>query len=310
MAEAENAIDWEKAILNPTAAKQEKPTEKVVTAEEFITSWPLNSSVRIPRFAPPERISFYCNGKCSKETTWRKEGDAQAIHDGMSKATIYSAAYMCNLCQRTNLVVIYREMSFEQIDVTSPPAAVGRPTPTPRKMMITATVMKIGQYPSQSIELPKGLEKSLGAEAAGLYKKGIICRNVGYGLGSASYIRRVVENKTNELIEVAAELAESFGVDSEVVKQMRAAADSSVYTTYEDKLKVAGTVYPDSLRVGSVNPLKVLYGLVSKGIHSLSEAECLQVFDDTVEVFDYVFTNLKAQVADRKTFMEKVKKLS
>jgi hypothetical protein len=175
---------------------------------------------------------------------------------------------------------------------------------------VVVGVLKVGQYPAPSVALPKGLEKNLGLEASSLYRKALICKNNGFGLAAASYIRRVVEDKTNEVIEVAAQLAESHAIDASVVAKMRVIGSSTDYTPYEEKLKIAATVFPDSLKVGSINPLKTLYNLVSKGIHGLSEAECVTIASETADVFEFVFTKLKSQVADQKAFIEKVKKLS
>ena len=185
-----------------------------------------------------------------------------------------------------------------------------QPLPPPSVYNVLVSVMKIGQYPPLSVSLPIALAKNLGPDAAALYRKGLQCRNSGFGLAAVGYFRRVVEDKTNELIEVATKLAESHSVDVDTVTRMRAAANSTEYTRYEDKLKIAATVFPDSLKVDNMNPLKVLFGLVSKGIHSLSEAECIEIADETTDVFDFIFTNLRAQVEDRKAFANKVKKLS
>jgi hypothetical protein len=181
------------------------------------------------------------------------------------------------------------------------------PAPSTHKVLVG--VVKIGQYPEPAVGIPKGLSKNLGKEAAGLYRKALICRNHGFGLAAVGYMRRVVEDKTNELIEIAAKLAESHNVDPAVVTKMREAADSTKYTTYEAKLEFAATVFPENLKVGGANPLSVLYGLVSKGLHGLAEPECIATADETRDVFEYVFEKLQAEVDDRKAFMDKVKKL-
>jgi hypothetical protein len=138
----------------------------------------------------------------------------------------------------------------------------------------------------------------------------LICRNIGYGLAAAGYIRRVVEDKTNELIDVVAKYAEISGVDATKVEEIRAAANSTTaYTPYDKKLEIASTVFPDSLRVGGKNPLFSLFKLVSEGIHGKSEEECVKVAEDTDLVFQYVFTNLKAQTEVRKAYIEKMKEL-
>ena len=80
-------------------------------------------------------------------------------------------------------------------------------------------------------------------------------RNNGYGLAAVSYMRRVVEDKTNELIEVAAQFEEADGVDADIVAKTRAAADPTTgYTAYEEKLRIAAAMFP-GLKVGSINPL-------------------------------------------------------
>lgn len=188
--------------------------------------------------------------------------------------------YVCGLCNRSYLIILYLELEHE--DLPKPSSRMGvRST----KRVITK-VQKIGQHPAQSIDVPKGLEKNLGANAISLYKKGLINRNSGYGLGAVTYIRRVVEDKTDELIEVAAQLAESHNVDAVVVKKIRDAATER--TTYDQKLKIAATVLPDALIIDGINPLAELYGLVSQGVHELTEEQCVTVADETTSVFEFI----------------------
>ena len=214
--------------------------------------------------------------------------------------------YLCGLCNHEYLVVMYREVEHEQRPVTPRSTGLIRSAPpSPTKTVVTK-IQKICQYPPQSIDVPKGLQKNLGPEAISLYKKGLVNRNEGYGLGAVTYIRRVVEDKTNELIEVAAQLAESHNVDAAIVKKIREAATER--TTYDQKLKIAATVLPDALLVEGVNPLAELYNLVSEGVHALSEEECIAVADETTSVFEFIFTNLRATITARHGFVDKVKK--
>ena len=69
-------------------------------------------------------------------------------------------------------------------------------------------------------------------------------------------------------------------------------------------------MFPRSLKVGSHNPLDTLYGLVSGAIHSLSEEECIIIADETTAVFNYLFSKLRADVADRTQFEELMTRLS
>jgi hypothetical protein len=175
---------------------------------------------------------------------------------------------------------------------------------------VVTQVMKVGQSPAPSVVLPKDLGRNLGEDASQFYRRSLVCRNNGFGLAAATYIRRVVEDKTNELIELAAEVAESHQLDEVTVAGIRKAADSTVYTRFEDKLQYASTVFPDTLLVGSYNPLATLYSLVSKGIHGLSEEECIAIADDTSAVFEYVFAKLRADMTQRNKFVERMKRLN
>jgi len=103
-----------------------------------------------------------------------------------------------------------------------------------------------------------------------------------------------------------AQLAESHKIEPEIVKQIRAAKDER--TTYDNKLKIAATVLPESLVIDGVNPLGVLFGLVSAGLHDLTEEQCVSIADDTKRVFEFTFTRLRAETKDRQDFADKIKK--
>jgi hypothetical protein len=288
-----------------------------MTPEDFVVKAPLFIKISIS-FYPPERISFNCwNEKCKKETTWVRVDRPVALGSGSQNniaPTDYdlkSCAYTCVLCQKSVLTVVYREMQKDKVII--PRAGTGlssKPPSPPSTAQIVSSVMKIGQYPAPSVVLPKDLESSLGEDAAQLYRRAIVCRNNGFGLAAATYMRRVVEDKTNDLIELAAQVAESHQLEATKIATIRQASDSTRYTRFEDKLHYASTVFPNALLVGNYNPLATLYGLVSKGIHGLSEAECIQIADNTVAIFEYVFSKLRAEMTDRNDFVERMKRLN
>jgi hypothetical protein len=179
---------------------------------------------------------------------------------------------MCVLCQKSVLTVVYRDMRKDRTTVR-PRMATGLSSRTPSPpspVEVVSSVMKVGQYPEPSVVLPKDLEKNLGEDAAQFYRRALVCRNNGFGLAAATYIRRVIEDKTNELIELAAEVAESHQLDAATIAAIRKAGDSTIYTRFEEKLQYASMVFPETLLVGTYNPLATLYNLVSKGIHGLS----------------------------------------
>jgi len=126
-------------------------------------------------------------------------------------------------------------------------------------------LVKIGQFPTKadldlggldpvfSKELDKHLRKELG-KAVGL-------RSHGIGVGSFVYLRRIFET----LIEEAKEIAQKeHGWSENTFTKARMA----------EKIVILKDFLPSRLVKNST-----LYNILSKGIHSLTEEECLKNFD-------------------------------
>lgn len=273
-------------------ASEEATAKRELAREQFITDWPLYTPFDFVEYQPPNKISHHCTGpKCSKETTWE-------LDHRRDERNFTFLEYQCTLCGLKYLSIWYRPTKRLPRKVVT---HAGEET-----HYYSAQIQKVGQFPPLSIDVPRALEKNLGGTHAALYRKALVSRNEGFGLGAVSYIRRVVEDKTEELIEVVAQLAEAHQIDAETVKQVRAAKTERA--TYDQKLKIAATVLPKSLVIDGVNPLDVLYSLVSAGLHDLTEEQCIEIADETKSVFEYAFTRLRAEVSERKEFAEKVKK--
>ncbi|WP_156289427.1 short-chain dehydrogenase [Oceanobacillus salinisoli] len=122
-------------------------------------------------------------------------------------------------------------------------------------------IEKVGQYPSTaSIEINsiKKYRRILKdnyqefSKAIGLYSHGI-------GIGSFVYLRRIFEN----LIEESHQLAlQEISIDKELYQQSR----------MDEKIELLSNYLPNILVEN-----KKLYAILSKGIHELSEDECLEI---------------------------------
>lgn len=256
------------------------------TREEFLEKWPLYTNCDCEQFHPPKSISLDCK-QCGKETTWPLDSFHQLRQ--LSPFSGFVTTYACGLCKndKPHITFVIRSSGWE------------------KESPYTQTkVQKIGQYPSQSVSIGRDLEKRLG-ESAPLYKNALTCRNVNFGIGALAYIRRVIEDKCNELIEVIAIQAESFG-ENESAKIIRAAKDERM--TFDERLRLAAEAMPASLKPNGANPLAALYGLLSNGLHAKSEEDCIGIVDETRDVFEYVFARLRAEIEDRNAMMAKVKK--
>lgn len=125
-------------------------------------------------------------------------------------------------------------------------------------------VQKVGQYPSMAdlntYDVKKYAEV-LDKQQYSDLRKSIGLVSHGIGIGSFVYLRRIFE----DLVEGAKEHAEKQGVlDIDVYKSCRMA----------EKIQMLDKFLPPFL----VEHRK-LYGILSKGIHELTEDECLKSFD-------------------------------
>lgn len=123
-------------------------------------------------------------------------------------------------------------------------------------------IMKVGQYPSvadMAIPEIKKYRSILGkqyrdySKAVGLFANGI-------GIGSYVYLRRIIENLV-------------FDKFSQAAEKLDISLDDFSKLHFDEKIDKLSDYLPDLL-VRNKN----LYGIVSKGIHELSEEECLSMF--------------------------------
>jgi len=79
---------------------------------------------------------------------------------------------------------------------------------------------------------------------------------------------------------------------------------------FEEKVRVAAEAVPAHLRMGDVNPLGLLYTLVSDRMHNAeTDDEAIEVIDEIDQILGYLFTELKAHRQKRQQYAEGVKKL-
>lgn len=263
-----------------------------MTRQEFIETAPLYTRINITNFSPPESITKMCS-PCGKETTWRKMQKTKiTVAEPGPDIPFDVAGYSCALCRKNSMVVLY-----QNLDWTEDPKS----TFTPKSWHHLA-VRKIGQVPPQEVDIPAELDKRLGA-TAGYYKKALICRGQNYGIAAMAYLRRVVDEKTDELIDVMAELARTYGVEEDQIARLLKVKSE---VRYEEKMKIAAELIPEAVKPGGVNPLGQLYHFASVGLHGKTDDECIAIFDDLKADFEYVFRNLHLQAEERREFAKRV----
>jgi hypothetical protein len=137
---------------------------------------------------------------------------------------------------------------------------------------------KEGQWPAPDIETDPDVKTRLGKHYD-LFKKGRVCESQSYGIGAFGYYRRIIELIIRQLMDEVRDLLSDE--DKSRFEQVLTEVESSHYA--KDKIDLISTIVPESLKPGGHNPIGVLYRVLSEGLHSLTDEQCLELASDVRE---------------------------
>jgi hypothetical protein len=155
-------------------------------------------------------------------------------------------------------------------------------------------VFKIGQHPPMAVKPSKLMEKGLGAHADD-YRKGMTCESHGFGVGAFAYYRQIVENVIADLLK---DLERYFSDDTGREKYHEAISGLKSSQNATEKIQVVKELLPRQLMIEGENPLGLLYGALSEGLHAGTDERCLEL----AEVVRHVLVTLVEKVeADKQS---------
>lgn len=166
-------------------------------------------------------------------------------------------------------------------------------------------LQKYGELPRSRLVRNRTLQKFLKDDLDN-YEKAVICLSHEYGVAAFAYFRRVVENNIYKLLDLVQEDAKSSGDDQatlDAIGELRKDAPMS------EKIKIANLALPSYLKPDGLNPLGRLYQVLSEGVHSLSETECLEKAKATSECLTFLVSELASRQEHRNRFKSMVGKL-
>ncbi|VEP14016.1 hypothetical protein H1P_2320001 [Hyella patelloides LEGE 07179] len=131
--------------------------------------------------------------------------------------------------------------------------------------------------------------------------------DVPYGLGACAYMRRILENQVNSIIDLIIETKKQDNDPEESIKELISIKEGKVL---DNKLKLAYKFVPQSIIVKGHNPLKLMYELLSDGVHGKSEDECTQTAFQLLSIFEYVIVELKRQQENKERFIKSIRSIS
>ena len=207
-------------------------------------------------------IEMFCK-TCKNDRTFK-------IHDknfGLLESRHFQSLYICTHCENDI------QLFYLQSDIGN------------------NRIRKVGQSPPISIKIDNELRTFLGDENIVLYNNGRRNEIYGYGIGAFVYYRRIIENKINDLLDLMKSIVDEPARIEEAIKTRR----------MEDKIQIVYNDLPEMLYVDGSNPLKLLYELLSGGIHGKTDQECAENAKVIRKAFDFLIKamdNLRRQKED------------
>lgn len=165
-------------------------------------------------------------------------------------------------------------------------------------------IQKVGQYPPWSINPEKNIEKALG-EYLDIYKNGLICESQGYGIGAYAYYRRIVEDIIDTLLDDIKDLVDENNIEeyNELLERTKKSNNAT------DKIEIVKDHLPSILKPNGQNPLKFLYSILSEGIHSSSDKDCLEIAVNVRNILTFLVDQIINSKNTSKEFTDSMKEL-
>jgi len=176
----------------------------------------------------------YC-AECRQETIWERKSGGGEVETGRDFRHIWKgvgltdADYKCRYCQKATVTIYI--LWWQQKKKTNEEPAVYH-------------FQKVGQYPAIQERIDRELEVILAkSEDLDWYSTAVRCRNFGLGLAACGYLRRVIEHRINDLIDLVIEVDKRAGAapnttDLETIRRSR----------MSDRLDFAGKILPGRLK--------------------------------------------------------------
>jgi hypothetical protein len=213
-----------------------------------------------------QRIDFYCPGCGGSSVFVRGEDDyLPANNKKKSDLENESSSFISKLKLPNDFDLIKK--SFEKVLFIDIRFACARNNSHFISFMFTvheSKICKTGQYPSTAdfeIKDADKYDKILSKEKLKEFKRAIGLYSHGVGIGSFTYLRRIFEDQIYEAYD-----------HSEVKNQVDQNRFNSL--RFDEKIEKLRGDLPDFLVQN-----KSIYGILSKGIHELTEDDCLRYFD-------------------------------
>lgn len=165
-------------------------------------------------------------------------------------------------------------------------------------------VQKIGQFPEPWRKpVPTAIQKALGTDFV-LYQRARALISEGFGMGACAYLRRLLEDQIDPLLDMLAELEEARGSTPERIEEI---ARIKGGRDFAQKARTVVAVLPASLSYSGGNPLITLHSGYSAGMHGWSEEDCVAVAELSIQTLGHLIVTLSEHPQKHREYVERLK---
>jgi hypothetical protein len=251
-------------VANSESEATAKEEVRPISWSSFLESTPPGKATLVSEFAMPHRnfhglfanfprIQLHCDDPACEGVRWFGPDSAgNDISSGESKDLF--CHYTCRNCGRKKkkfALLLAMQSQDDNLGIA----------------------YKYGEQPPFGPPLPARVQRLLQSDRD-LLLKGRRCENQGLGVGAFAYYRRVVEDNKGRLIDEIQRVATRLGATQDLLQQLERARREVQFTKAIDDIKAA---LPPALLINGENPLTLLHHALSKGVHELSDEDCLEL---------------------------------
>ncbi len=166
-------------------------------------------------------------------------------------------------------------------------------------------VYKFGELPSFGPPVPSRVLRLIQSDRE-LFLSGRRCENQGLGIGAFTYYRRVVENQWTRLVDEITKVGKAINASESTITALESLRDEKQFSKAVKSIK---DTIPPALMINGHNPLVLLHGALSQGVHNLTDEECLVLATSIRIVLIELAEKLGQALKDEKELNDAVSRL-
>ncbi|SRR5258708_432894 len=164
----------------------------------------------------------------------------------------------------------------------------------------SGTCTKIYQEPPFGLPIPKRLFHIIGEANREYFLQARRAIARGLGIGAYAYYRRIVENTKFDLVGSVLEVARATNASTTQIELLKKAQSESQFSKATDTLRDVSAL-PAVLLIDGHSPLSLLHGLLSEGVHQLSDEECLERSQEAEVILCEIADRMQIAMTERKS---------